>query len=514
MSHRPLFFVGLMAGATLLPLALPPAHAESSRDNSSRLRGESHASARPSPSSSGSTRPGHLFGSSSGRSDSRSGSSFVNSPSRGGFSGGRTSPGTFDNRGSFSRRGDSSPNVFQRTRPDSSPLNTQESVPSVNRFGGADASRPDRYSRHDSGTPGYTRTGPSFNRAPGSPFGQRNPDPAPQSSLDRRDSGREDNLGSALGRRTSPSVSRNSDPSPERFRRNTPGQRSERRNPFFNDDGVTNAGRVLGTNRPLDSEGRTAVGRALGSPIDRAGVHYRRAPQYGYNPRNGRYESFDHSRSRWSISVLFGTAAAYPTYRFRYHSNHYGLYYYPYYCTDTFGLSVGSYYQSPYFYFGSLLPLYIPSTRVVVVDRPVIVHDDDYSSDDADSYYLNRPVEQDVDSALAEIRRAWVTDDIDLLLKHVRSDQDINVYLKGKYTYSLPAEDYRDLTQDAMKNTETTSFRWLSVDRRSDDEVFVRGEHTFNDSDGEKRTVYTTFTLVQENGAWWIAEVGTSNTDE
>jgi hypothetical protein len=122
-------------------------------------------------------------------------------------------------------------------------------------------------------------------------------------------------------------------------------------------------------------------------------------------------------------------------------------------------------------------------------------------------------VDQDVDSTLAEIRKAWVTDDIDLLLKHVRTDQDINVYLKGKYTYSLPAEDYRDLTQDAMKNTDTTSFRWLNVDRRSADEVFVRGEHVFNDSDGERRSVYTTFTLVRINGAWWIAEVGTSDTD-
>jgi hypothetical protein len=263
----------------------------------------------------------------------------------------------------------------------------------------------------------------------------------------------------------------------------------------------------------MDEHGRTAIGRALGAPIDRASVHYRRPPVYGYNPRNGRYESFDSGRSRWSISVLFGTAASSPTYRFRYHSNRYGLYYYPYYCADTFGLSIGSYYQSPYFYYGSFLPLYIPSTRVVVVDRPVVIHDDDYYSDDADSYYLNRSVDQDVDSTLAEIRKAWVTDDIDLLLKHVRTDQDINVYLKGKYTYSLPAEDYRDLTQDAMKNTDTTSFRWLNVDRRSADEVFVRGEHVFNDSDGERRSVYTTFTLVRINGAWWIAEVGTSDTD-
>jgi hypothetical protein len=400
MSHRPLLLIGLIAGATALQSASPPAHADSSRDNS-RLRSESRSNDRsshsndrssrsndrPSPSSSGNS--GRLFGSSSGRGESRSGSPFANSPNRANSPGLRSaSPGTFENRlrptssnsfenrnplenrNPFSRGGDSRLDVFQRNSSRNQPSNAAGNTSIPTRTDGPFTPRSGGASLPDLGSPGYSHSGRQYNRNSGGSIGRRNSDPAPQTTSS--ESPRHDNPGSALGGRNSQSYR------PGSSRRGYDRSNEGRHNPFFNEDGVTNAGRVLGTNRPMDEHGRTAIGRALGAPIDRASVHYRRPPVYGYNPRNGRYESFDSGRSRWSISVLFGTAASSPTYRFRYHSNRYGLYYYPYYCADTFGLSIGSYYQSPYFYYGSFLPLYIPSTRVVVVDRPVVIHDDDY----------------------------------------------------------------------------------------------------------------------------------------
>jgi hypothetical protein len=271
--------------------------------------------------------------------------------------------------------------------------------------------------------------------------------------------------------------------------------------------GVTSIGRILGSTAPVDAQGRTNVGRALGAGVipvtpDHGSVTYRgHDPRYGYNPHNGRYEPYRHGST--FIGVLLGTAASRPSYHFRY--RHYnGDYYYPYYCDTT--ISVG-YYPSPYFYFG-YGPVYIPSTRVVVVDRPIILHDYDDGTDD---YYLNRSLGQSVDDTLSDIKHAWVDEDIDLVLRHLRSDQDVSVYLKGKYQYSLPSEDYRDLTQDAMTNTTTDSFKWVKVDRQSDDEVQAVAEHQFTDQDGESHKVYASFTLTKIHGAWWIAEVGSSD---
>jgi hypothetical protein len=278
-------------------------------------------------------------------------------------------------------------------------------------------------------------------------------------------------------------------------------------------DTITLPGQILGTNRPVDDQGRTAVGRALGTPGDyssprryRGGVIDSTSPAFCYNPVNGRYERYSGSRNSVYINVMLGTLASRPTHRFRHGAATVTLFY-PYYVNNAadYGYSV---FPSPYYYY-SYDPLFIPSDRVIVVDRPVYVNPG-YTDDDSDAYYLNKQVDQEVDGTLDDIRKAWSLGDIDLLLRHVRTDEDLPVYLKGKYLYSLPAADYRDLTADAMKNTTTTSFRWLSIDRRSDDEVSARAEHIFTDTDGKKRTVYATFRLMKIHGAWWIGDVGSS----
>jgi hypothetical protein len=277
-------------------------------------------------------------------------------------------------------------------------------------------------------------------------------------------------------------------------------------------DGVTLQGQILGTNAPVDNLGRTRVGQALGTSVDyprivgeRRGHRDRPEPVYCYNPINGRYEHYNGSHNPLYVGVLIGTLAPRPAYRF-----HHGVstvtVFYPYYVGNAadYGYPV---FPSPYFYYDS--PLYIPSTRVIVVDRPVVV-DREYSDDDSDSYYLNRGVNQGIQSTLDDIRKAWTLGDVDLLLRHVRSDEDVPVYLKGKYLYSLPAADYRDLTADAMKNTTTQSFKWTGMDQISDDEVKSEAEHVFTDNDGKERKVYATFTLVRIHGAWWIGDVGSS----
>jgi hypothetical protein len=347
--------------------------------------------------------------------------------------------------------------------------------------------------------------------------GRRDSDNGSRPSFPTRNADSSSNVGSILG------GSRNS--SSDRFHSNDrqegragyrdihAGGRANENRPVTDwnrRNSVTNAGQVLGATRVYDSRGRTSVGAALGAGHDITPAHGRvtyrgRAPFYGYNPRSGHYERYHDHYNGPFVSVLFGTLAPRPAYHFRYR-NYSGIYYYPYYCDNA--LSVGfSTFPSPYFYFGYGVPAYIPSTRVIVVDRPVIIRGDS----DVDDYYLSRTVEQSLDEARTEIRQAWVSDDIDLLLRHVRSEDEIPVYLQGDYKYSLPAEDYRDLTKDAMENTTTTSFQWVDEERVSGDEVRLKALHRFVDKDGTDHEVYATFTLVKSDGAWWIAEVGSSD---
>ncbi len=288
--------------------------------------------------------------------------------------------------------------------------------------------------------------------------------------------------------------------------------------PLNNDDDVTIAGRVLGTSRPVDEYGRTRAGQALNTnplpyPTYSASGDRRsgRSGVYVYNWRNGDYERY-HGRSGnggWYVDVLAGTLASRPTHRFRHGAATVNLFYYPYYVPNTVDYAYATF-PSPYYYY-NYGPSYIPSTRVIVVEKPVYIDSSRDEIGDDDSYYLNRATQQDVSDTLEDLRKAWTLGDSDLLLRHVRSEDDIPVYLKGKYLYSLPPDDYRDLTADAMKNTTTIEFRWLNLDRRSDDQVYAKALHTFKDSDGQRRVVFATFTLVRIHGAWWIGDVGSSS---
>jgi hypothetical protein len=183
--------------------------------------------------------------------------------------------------------------------------------------------------------------------------------------------------------------------------------------------------------------------------------------------------------------------------------------YYRHYCPDPgpfYGSSVV--FPSLYtFYVG--VPTYIYSQDVVVVDRrsPRVVEIDD---DDVDYYYLSPSSKGSLKDAQEDLRQAWVLGDVDLILKHLRSDRKVDVFLRGKYSYSIEAEDYRDMTKDALETIRTVSFEWVRSDRRSDTEVALMARHTFEDKDGERRSVYVSYTLEKYHGSWWVTEVGSA----
>ena len=212
------------------------------------------------------------------------------------------------------------------------------------------------------------------------------------------------------------------------------------------------------------------------------------------------------------VSVYLGFGALVPSYYVRYPGLSVSYFYYPYYCAEPFvtGYTV---FPSLYYYY-STVPRYVYGPRVIVLDRPTYIIErsrEVYIDDDVDYYYLSPGLRTSLKETLEDIRDAWVHGEFDLLLRHVRSEGKIHVTLRGKYVYSLTPEDYRDMTKDAVENTDTKSFEWVRTEKLSDDEVIAKARHEFADKDGERRTVYASYRLKEDHGVWWIVGVGSSN---
>ena len=207
--------------------------------------------------------------------------------------------------------------------------------------------------------------------------------------------------------------------------------------------------------------------------------------------------------------------------------------YYPYYAYD---YRPGYAYPSIYCYYYGWFPPFIQGVRVIYIsqhhgmhytyiDLPnvVIINDSNPYYDD-DRYYLEDRNNDSLSSALADIRKAWTYSDVDRLMRHVRRDSRIDVFLRDEYSYSLDWRDYSEMTRDAMDNIDTSDFEFYRVRQRDNREVVAYGKHTYYDEDDNKRnddyyysrsvrnqkTVYVTYTLERIGSEWYITETGTS----
>jgi len=181
---------------------------------------------------------------------------------------------------------------------------------------------------------------------------------------------------------------------------------------------------------------------------------------------------------------------------------HWAFVYYPEFCVP-----------SVYYHYG-LFP-FVPYTRVIFVDRPIyvviekpIVIQRRYTESD---YYLAARASDPLDIALSDIRSAWIRNDADLLLKHVKRDSQIDVMLEGDYAYTVPAEDYMDMTRDAITGTETTGFEYDAIRSRGNDRVIAYATHTYIGSSGSVRRVYVSYLLERNGSRYYIVEVGSSS---
>ncbi len=210
-----------------------------------------------------------------------------------------------------------------------------------------------------------------------------------------------------------------------------------------------------------------------------------------------------------------------------------GLAFYPFYALDYLpGVTC----LSPYAYYLGAFPGYISAGYVnyapppdAYVPTPLYAPDgayQGYPSDGPDDSALsqvpqsgyrigeqNPPVPDKPDdglkAAVDDIQKAWQDRNIQLLVKHLRSDAQVAVYLRGKYQYSLDSGDYGDMTRDAFHATKTVSFTLDGVQRKEDGVYVVTGRHLYKDKDGAEHTVHVSYVLERTDGGYYITQVGT-----
>lgn len=183
-------------------------------------------------------------------------------------------------------------------------------------------------------------------------------------------------------------------------------------------------------------------------------------------------------------------------------------------------------YYSPYSYYYDVCPPYIYRSHcfyypppVVYIEVPIYVGGTSYGYDsDRDDYYLSRgnysfdeqERESGLDRAVDDIREAFRFGNIEPLVQLTDPNIKISVFRKGKYEYSMSANDYLDMTRDMLRTTETVKFDLYRVRRRAAGVYVVSGRHEYNDRDGRHRTVYVSFVLERVYSRWTLTQVGTA----
>ena len=165
---------------------------------------------------------------------------------------------------------------------------------------------------------------------------------------------------------------------------------------------------------------------------------------------------------------------------------------------------------APYWYYDPCPPFVLayrvvylpPRPYTLLVEVPIVVES---------PYYLERRPRDTQYQLLSDLRAAWILRDPNYLTRYIRPESYIAIYLDGQYAYSLPAQDYIDMTRDAIRSVRTEQMRFYRVAKRGDTQLVVRGEHQYiDDATGVRRAVYIHYTFEQIDGQWYLLEAGSS----
>lgn len=194
-----------------------------------------------------------------------------------------------------------------------------------------------------------------------------------------------------------------------------------------------------------------------------------------------------------------------------------GTYYYPYY-SNRFGAGD---YVSPFgFYFGICDPFILSTGCAVYPPSQDYINDPVYNGstfsgwtetdDNAFDEATLNAMEPGLLNATDEISEAILNGNVDALVSLVDPNMSIAIYTQGKYQYSMKANDYLDLTRDAITSVKTVSLELNYLHRDSQTVYTVSGKQEYQGKNGEDRAVYLSFVLQDIGGVWTLTQAGTS----
>jgi hypothetical protein len=113
------------------------------------------------------------------------------------------------------------------------------------------------------------------------------------------------------------------------------------------------------------------------------------------------------------------------------------------------------------------------------------------------------------EEVLYDVRQGWLQEDADRIMRHVRQGSEIRVYYKKKYSHSIEADGFYNLTLDAFERVDTVRFEWRKVYNRAEGSFYAQAEHLFFDPREEKRIVYIDYRFQRGPGeyTWYITQV-------
>jgi hypothetical protein len=196
-----------------------------------------------------------------------------------------------------------------------------------------------------------------------------------------------------------------------------------------------------------------------------------------------------------------------------------GHYHFPFYRS---GYVAGAVFLSPFgFYYGICVP-YIAATDCHVFPPSVsFVDEPEYNgvncigfADTQDQNYFDDPNldsdEPGLVNAINEINETFQNGNVDALVSLIDPNMSVAVYLRGHYKYSLAANDFVDLTRDAIQSTQTVQFTLNMLHQRAPNVFSVSGTNVYRDHSGNSRTVYVSYVLQDISGQWTLTQVGTA----
>jgi hypothetical protein len=175
---------------------------------------------------------------------------------------------------------------------------------------------------------------------------------------------------------------------------------------------------------------------------------------------------------------------------------------------------------SPFSLYIGVFPPYVERSAVIVrspsrvyIDPPITVRGeyrpgwdgrDAYDRGDDDSLWKD---DRSLSNAVYDLEDTFRNEDIALLAPLTDPRTDVAIFTRGRYQYSINANDYLDMTRDFLRSVRTNDFVTSRVRRRADGVYQVFTRHTYQDQDGRSRAVDLCFVLERRRGQWTVTQV-------